>query len=207
MPSPPWRALRVGAPLVLIGLACGGLAEGPDAALTDHGGRCGPMAPIAFWSGEYPSPVIQVDRTVSLAARREPCDVRPSVTCEIPAGLYHPWASQGRYLTLVEPTVYRVDADFVYDDGPAMRAGQTFTVETYLSEGHCSMKHGDTSFAAPCPNHGALPIALIREPTSEPQQLFDPGCGAWLDVDSALFVRPEIQHGQITGYGEVGRTE
>lgn len=207
MPSPLSRSLLTATALLAAGLACAGVVDGPDQALSKGGGRCGAMAAVEFWSGEYPSPVMQVDREVSLPARPDPCDERPSVPCAIPAGLYHPWAGQGRYLTLQESTFYRATAAFTYSEGPALRQGDTLELTHYLAEGMCALVHRGTRFDASCPDADNLPLELIREPATEPQQLFDPGCGAWLDVDSALFVRPEIQHGRITGYGEVGRSE
>jgi hypothetical protein len=179
----------------------------PNPATPSAGaGRCAQgLRRIDFWAGEYPSPVIQVDRQLSVPARRDPCAPAPDTTCALAPGLYHPWADRGEYITLRAPERYRASVATALDESVQVDAGEEIEVITYLSEGYCSFLHRGRQVEAPCPGVGDDALARVSAEPPPPIQLFTGGCGAWVDADDALFQVAGVRQGEITGYGEIGR--
>lgn len=171
--------------------------------------RCGPdIAQIAFWQGEYPGPIVDVRRPVTVPTRADPCDAEATRTCELPVGVYHPWSRGEAFVTLRPRERFRVAAPFTLGEGgPALAAGAEVTVEGYAGEGYCLYGVAGVGVTASCPG---MDDAIALEPLGAPVaansgvQLFRDPCGTWVQVDDALMGTDGIGEGTVLGYGEVG---
>lgn len=174
---------------------------------------------VGLWQGEYPSPVVQVLEEVALPASSGPC--QPATQeCVVAPGLYHPWAG-GRegaataYATVTPTTRYEAKEGGIYEvysDAGAERwpldRGDVIEVGAYYGEGQCELRFGDQTASGECPGVGELAFEELPGTAFEERQLVEIPCyrgvPLWIEVDAALFARPEVTEGVITGYGEVG---
>ncbi|TNE86379.1 MAG: hypothetical protein EP330_21810 [Deltaproteobacteria bacterium] len=204
-------------PVLAVALACGGddtvefevITPAPtdgQPAVLDGGTRCGGdgLQRVNFWQGEYPDPVIDVQKAVSVPAYEDPCDAKPTATCAIDPAVYHPWAKGKGWVTLRGVEKYTATADFTLGD-VAVKQGETVEVPTYLAEGYCMLRVHGKDIEEMCPGVGDHPlVASSSAPLPDEVQLMDPGCGKWVQVDEAFMGRAEVAEGTILGYGEVG---
>lgn len=167
-----------------------------------------------LWVGEYPNPVVQVDRPFTVAVADAPC-AAPSRACTVPAGLYHPWAEglpeAVQFASRVRPVTFVAGAAIAWPDR-TLPAGTEVVVLSYLAEGHCKLRLDGEELDAMCPGvadegpwekrttAGPGDDQLVRVPC-------DGGEPGWLRVDDTLMERPEVRSGQITAYGEAKRAE
>lgn len=171
---------------------------------------------FGFWAGEYPSPVVQIDRPTSATVADQPCGAAQRA-CTVPAGLLHPWATEADAVPGVSfATLRAVDRYAVQQahdlGGVAVQPGDEVVVLTYLSEGFCRVAVGGQALEAECPSNGGAaeqryravggpspdPVQRVRVPCAE-------GAPGWLTIDPAWMARPEVRDGELRGYGEVGK--
>lgn len=225
MPRTIWSLLTLGA---FSALALGSLPsseldemfEEVEVAVAAADGLCpAGTETVPLWQGEYPSPVVQVLEEVALPASAGPC--QPAAEeCVVAPGLYHPWAG-GRegaatgFATVTATTRYRATEGGsyeVYSDAGAERwpldPGDVIEVGAYYGEGQCELRFGSKTASGECPGVGELAFEELPGLDFEERQLVQIPCyrggELWIEVDEALFARPEVTEGVITGYGEVG---
>ena len=101
------------------------------------------MVAASWWSGEYPSPVIDVrsekGKTVTIQAHASlRALTKPRKSCTIESGVYHPWSkghSTETFYSIGQWVYYDVLAD-VSDEG--LKKGDRLNYETYAAEGYCN---------------------------------------------------------------------
>lgn len=175
---------------------------------------------VPTWQGEYPGPIVQVDRPVVVNARLGPCQVAAPVTCTVPAGLYHPWAAgAGGYVTVRGTDRYRARRAVEVEPGGGrvVPAGEVIDVVAYLGEGFCAFGGTWDGVLSSCPEQVADGQGEVFEPLgTEPvgaveQQFFSVACAegpqGWVLAGDALLGTPGVREGVLVGYGEVGRAE
>lgn len=168
------------------------------------------------WSGEYPEPVVDVVSSLELKGRADACDRLPLVSCTVAPGLYHPWAEgELSFATIRSMEKYKVLEE--RQIGPDMVSkGTIITLLRPLSEGFCMYEIGGVEVEAECPGVMAKPdspppLEQVSGSAVEPRQMVQVSCTegqkAWIQVDDALFGRPEIRRGKVTGMGEIAPGE
>jgi hypothetical protein len=190
--------------LLLVSLAQAGPACPDNATLSE------------FWPGEYPGPVVQVNKKLTVEALKQPCGTK-TLTCTVDKGLYHPWSeaqkgSKVSYFSLQPVSSYALLRELSLD-GTSYPRGTVVQELAYLSEGMCSLKVGDRTFPENCPGSGGQEDTWLELKTGqEPVQLRQflrvdcvEGHQAYVVVDEAFLARPKVVKGVITGYGSVGR--
>jgi len=171
--------------------------------------RCtGRVSAIGFWQGEYPGPVVQVDTPLTVPAYVDPCDERPTTTCDVTPGLFHPWVQDTSvaFATVRGENHYRVVGDASVDgpDGTVKLAvGTQISVIAYHGEGFCGFRVAGVPHASGMCPEMASGLEAVDEPDLPEVQLMKPACGAWVVVDDALMARPEVREGQTLGFGDV----
>ena len=165
----------------------------------------------AFWPGEYPSPVVQVNARVSVPARASSCGVPRALRCTLEPGLYHPWSPEpiGEFEEVRASWRYVATRDTELD-GYAFSKGTEVIVPAYLSEGFCLVLVEGVQTEMTCPGMGDDDgfQEIVNPNVGEPEQFLGVQCAegyrAWILVNDALFSYPEIVEGDITGWGMVG---
>lgn len=216
--------LRIAAAITLLtALACGGggasdepiLEEFPVDAPEPAASACPEGVNVAqFWPGEYPSPVVQVTEKLTLMGRAHACGPLER-KCTVAPGLYHPWSVDDPALGYVSVSAVErwkavQDTELSDDEGQPIPvdAGAIIIMESYLAEGYCSLRAGELVFSDECPQ----PPAFEQLPSADypGEQLILAACvegyEALLPV-ADLLSKPEVQEGQILGWGEVGPAE
>jgi hypothetical protein len=74
----------------------------------------------------------------------------------------------------------------------------------YHGEGYCALRVDGKSIDGMCPGVTDDGLEEVPAPEIPEVQLFQASCGTWVQVDEALFERPEVREGDIVGYGRVG---
>ncbi|MFT5584533.1 MAG: hypothetical protein ACI9VR_002118 [Cognaticolwellia sp.] len=162
---------------------------------------------FAFWTGEYPGPIIDVGTAVTVRGTLHPCAVDAIAACTVPAGLYHPWGAENKVeFATVQPILhYQVKTDQEYAGSP-LAAGSDLKVISYLAEGYCLVQLGEGEiFDAECPSESE---SLVQIPETRPsnqlvQVTCTEGTKVWVE-DTALLAAAGVMEGQLLGYGEVG---
>lgn len=158
------------------------------------------------WPGEWPSPVVDVVKAVTLKVRAEPCS-RPSLDCEVPAGIYHPWSDiVAEYVTVRSIDKYTVNKTLDVDELHC-KAGQTIEVTQEFGEGYCGYRVAGKDVTAPCPEMLGDALTRVPGPEREDKELFSVSCGAktgWVEANDALLALPGIRPGSTPEYGKVG---
>ena len=162
---------------------------------------------FAFWTGEYPGPIIDVGTPVTVRGKLHPCAVDTVAACTVPAGLYHPWVAENKTeFATVQPILrYQVKADQEYAGSP-LAAGSDLKVISYLSEGFCMVQVGEGEiFDAECPSESEnlVQIAETRPTTQLVQVTCTEGGLVWIE-DTTLLAAAGVMNGELLGYGEVG---
>lgn len=170
---------------------------------------------FGFWQGEYPSPVVQLDRPLRTKVRTDPCGGTTVKGCTAPAGLYHPWAKDTQrpegtsFGVRTMPEAYTLAKPHSVA-GQKLAQGTTVTVLTYLSEGLCSMEANGQRLEDMCPGTGPHDDTIWKrtggeqpEPVQMVQVRCTGGSTGWLVVDDALMGTAGVREGLLQGYGEV----
>jgi hypothetical protein len=174
----------------------------PDAAGCPEGVVAAPS-----WPGEYPGPVVDVVKAVSVQVRAEPCS-RPSFDCSVPAGLYHPWSEvPSDYVTVRSITKWKLTKDVDVDELHA-KTGDIVEVYQVFGEGYCGYVVAGKEVTAPCPELLGESLTRVEGGRDIPdKQMFSVTCGGrtgWVEENDALFALPEVREGTIPEYGTVG---
>jgi len=172
---------------------------------------------FGFWQGEYPSPIVQLDKQVQVDVLDDPCG-GPARGCALKAGLLHPWATPGQksgqqaFGTRTRTVAYTLLQDHSLA-GETLPKGSKVEVLSYLSEGLCAMHSNGRMLEDMCPGTGAKDDAIWKaegDPNPPATQLVEVACqggpSGWLVVDPALLGRKDVREGQMRGYGEIDRS-
>lgn len=168
---------------------------------------------FSFWQGEYPSPVVQLDKPLRTKVRKDPCGGTTVTGCTMPKGLYHPWAQDkhmpkgASFAVRTMPERWRTTKTMGL--GRTQRkAGTEVEVLSYLAEGFCMMKVDDVLFEDTCPGVAGEGWTRIGPDDAPSQQLIEVPCEGgstgWLEVTEGLMNQPGVREGEMQGYGEVG---
>lgn len=180
-----------------------------------------------FWSGEYPTPVIDVTENTTITAYQSLRTLDKPVACTISQGLYHPWSETSNsvmlYYTIAAVNSYSVVRDFTLEEANVssdpMISGVEFSIGDqvvnviYLSEGWCrgtqrtpSGQRTDVDFF--CDDITTSDnLRVIQEDWDYQEQWMYLSCSEGYTAfvqDQSLLAQPKIKEGQILGYGEVG---
>ena len=166
------------------------------------------------WPGEYPSPVLQVNSPTLMAAQSNPCDTSATISCAVPAGLYHPWSevTEAKYSTVGPVTTY-VTLKELELGGKTLPPDTKVVEQYYSSEGMCGLLINGESVDDMCPSN--------QDTTNLYKELPNPsadfglhqyvqvtcvnGKKGWL-LASTLLEKEEVVTGSISQYGEVAPT-
>lgn len=174
------------------------------------------MLAYNFWSGEYPSPVIDVQADLNKTRKimgyptlRKP---NKKKSCTIKAGIYHPWSQDKtsliNYYTIVPNVRYLVERSTMLDN-IRLKKGDELNEEIYLSEGFCSyLLNGESAVETMCLGAEDKRFKRIESPSHPAEQWLYLRCmeGDKLFVqDSDLLTQTGVVEGQIIGYGEVAK--
>ncbi|MBW1881066.1 MAG: hypothetical protein JRJ84_22160, partial [Deltaproteobacteria bacterium] len=138
-----------------------------------------------------------------------PCDSKPDATCRLEPGLYHPWppGAGSAFATLRPIDRFRATRPGEVGDGEttlSFAEGTTVEVLGYHGEGYCALRIDGKHIDGMCPGVSEDGLEEVPAPERPEIQLFQAPCGTWVQVDDALFERPEVQEGDIVEYGRVG---
>lgn len=162
---------------------------------------------FAFWTGEYPGPIIDVGEPVTVRGKTHPCATDAIAACTVPAGLYHPWVAENTVeFATVQPILrYQVKADQEYAGSP-LATGADLKVISYLAEGYCLVQVGEGEiFDAECPSESETLVQIPESrPTTQLVQVACTGGGLVWIQDTALLAASGVMEGELLGYGEVG---
>ena len=181
------------------------------------------------WSGEYPSPVIDVNSknkkgTTTVTGYKFLQTLDQPVQCKIKNGLYHPWSDSGRsanrYYTIAKSPKYLVIKDNSALTVPT-KIGTLVSDVIYLSEGFCAANTLDNRST---PKKTIAQVAVgfecseldnesnfrkISEHNTfeDAEQWINVTCASGEKVyvqDQTLLQADGVKEGEITGYGSVG---
>ncbi len=168
-----------------------------------------------YWQGEYPGPVVQVNRTLAVEVRDDPCG-GPLRACTAPPGLYHQWAEGANtppsgtdWATLAGTAEYRLRKSISLD-GVQVAAGESVMVLSYIAEGFCRLSAIGRVFEESCPGMDGNSDEVweeVRSMAVDPVQLLRVPCvGAapgWLVVNDAWMATPGVSQGNMPDFGVV----
>ena len=172
---------------------------------------------FSFWQGEYPEPVVQLDRPLRTRVLTDPCGGSVTRGCSAPAGLYHPWADRKdtpdgtSFAVRTMPSSYTLRRDHSVGGTP-LKKGDTVEVLTTLSEGFCTLSASGRVLEGRCPSDAPSSDTWRRtSPDSPPdiQMIQVPCVGGntgWLVVDDAFMEQDGVREGQLHGHGDVARS-
>ena len=193
----------------------------PDAArLVAHRGDsqkflgC-PAGTFAYdgWSGEYPLPIVQVNKTITVDALTNICETKPTLKCTVEPGLYNPWSNLSEADFKTVGAVHRfMTLKTVEFFDMTVPEGTEVIEQRYLAEGQCSLVINGQSTQGYCPSNGDREGSFKALPNASPdfvnQQYLGINCNeghkGWIHITDAFMALPDVQEGQILGYGSVG---
>ena len=179
------------------------------------------MVIYAFWSGEYPRPVIQIKgvrngwttvqgyRSLSEPKRRRDCTVR--------SGIYHPWSDDEisliDYYSLIPQVNYTALKNTKLDERRIKRGDRLYN-EVYLAEGSCTYKLNNRKYITTTCIENAIEGSIensrefrrTKAPAHPREQWLYLRCREGYNVfvqDRDLLQQPNVTKGKITGYGKV----
>jgi|GEM_PF-7056567 len=177
-----------------------------------------PEGTVAYdgWSGEYPGPIFQVNKELTVDARSNVCEHKSTLKCTISPGLYHPWseiseagfktvATTSRFVTLKEVDFWDVKVP----------KGTEIIEQFYAAEGQCGLIINGQLYQDMCPSNGDRPETFKELPNPNKdfaaRQFLGVDCTegqrAWILIDDALMKNSSISEGELLGYGEVAPTK
>lgn len=172
------------------------------------------MIAYNFWSGEYPEPVIYVQpsqgrwgKVMGYSSLR---NIVKRKQCTVKSGIYHPWSNDKisliNYYSIVPRKSYLVQRDTAFE-GQKFKKGDKLVNEVYLSEGFCSYILNDQKERLVTHCIGEVTqFKSTKYPSHPSEQWLYLSCKEGYKVfvqDSDLLTQPDINKGQISGYGEV----
>jgi hypothetical protein len=144
-----------------------------------------------FWSGEWPSPIIDIQASQKKAVTKVQAyknlrDPQPSdkIQCTIKNGFYHPWSKDNTsailYYTLVDTADYKVVREVVDETNTVYPVGAKLLDVVYYAENYCGaiLKIGKNMRAvtASCPffesNPGFVRTSKVEEPAFREQWIY-----------------------------------
>ncbi len=187
--------------------------EGPPA--------CRPgMVRQDHWPGEWPEPILYLEREVVLEGVLDPCTTGPKVACAVAPGVYHPWSAAttgADFASLSKRAVYESSRGFnvLVDGSPrSYPPGTRVYGLGYLGEGFCSFWVDGHTTEWMCPDVADEPegpgLRVLEAGGGEAIRLFGAMCAGrggervWIAVDDALLGTSGVGRGVFVEYGEVG---
>ena len=105
---------------------------------------------LPFWSGEYPDPVLVVEKEISVTGFTDTCFVE-NKSCTIPKGIYHPWSDiDSEYISLRDPVVYEAKKGISSDLKDYPSNIQLYW-EGYVTQDKCAYRIGTDRWIGDCP--------------------------------------------------------
>lgn len=171
----------------------------------------------AFWSGEYPQPVINVgadkNGTTKIQGFKSLRALNDKIECTIANGIYHPWSkthsSINIFYTVVAVDEYLSLSPQQLDEVKLPKDTKISNV-IYLAEGSCqaSIKERAQGIVFQCDElDDTSRFKKISSPQNwKPEQWLLLNCNERHQAfvrDSDLLTQPGVTEGQIKGYGEV----
>ncbi len=192
----------------------GGASPTPVGVTFDEAGSATcPEGVIAApgWPGEYPTPVVDLMEPIRVKGRTHPCAESATVACEVPPGLYHPWAGDAQDFVTVR-AVQRFEATGRVKIGNhKVKPGTLVEMTQDLGEGFCQYQIEGETLQAQCPQLITSKLSPVSGATRAPVQLMRVPCRtgegtthAWLEVDKAMMAHAKVREGKILEYGRVG---
>ena len=174
-----------------------------------------------FWSGEYPSPVVNVlaDTKIDGVINYRKKTKSNIKACTLPRGQYHPWSMENkdRYVSGQPILHYKARSrTMLHGVIKGQKRGSRFplrknsliSVFSYLSEGQCLLSVGKKAIelVAECPDPKKFePLNKVN--MGRERQLFKADCKegfiAWIEVNKALFKNKSIEQGSHMGWGKL----
>ena len=169
-----------------------------------------------FWSGEYPSPVIDVSSrkpgTTTVKGYKSLRDPKEPVNCTIKNGLYHPWAkekaSAANFYSIVAIEEYLSLKQQVLD-GTELKKGDLIIDLIYHGEGSCGARvaknRKEIEFQCDTVQQSAG-FKALKQPDNFAEQWLRMKCAEKYDAfvhAAALLKQKGVSRGDITGYGEI----
>ena len=164
-----------------------------------------------YWEGEYPGPVVVLDKAQELQVRAKLCDKQATTSCLVKAGMYHPWSQQElNFATLTGIVTYKALVAF-RSKTRQYPAGTVVQQVGSLGEGYCLLQVQDDRWAALCPDvpsqSGSIEFEQLEYTKVQTKKFVQVSCGnnqrGWLEVNEKIFDSPTVRRGVITGYGKI----
>lgn len=191
-------------------------------------GKTKTMLAYNNWSGEYPGPVIDVPKNMTVVGYKSLRKLTEKKSCNIKKGLYHPWGkSPSAYNLYTISDVLRYTATqkvemeemFVYENGNSIEVGSidkgdVITNVIYLSEGWCSAGLNRV-------DQDSVKVEFFCDYSLDKEGMKNNNPGAslnnyeqWVHLkcenggsvfvqDKDFLSQPGVREGQITGYGSI----
>jgi hypothetical protein len=165
------------------------------------------------WSGEYPLPIVQVNKTITVDALTNICEKKPTLKCTVKPGLYNPWSeiSQADFKTVGAVRRFMTLKTVEFFD-VTVPEGTEVIEQFYMAEGQCGLVINGQSAEGYCPSNGDREGSFKSLPNASPdfvnQQYLGIDCTeghkGWVHITDAFMTLPNVQEGEILGYGSVG---
>lgn len=177
------------------------------------------------WSGEYPSPVIDVQsnkpgKTTTVkgyASLREPKNKK---SCTIKNGLYHPWSTtESSAINLYSiigvndvQALHDIDVKGEADGTDFIKKGDQILNVYYMAENYCggTLKAGkkltEIGFSCDLIGEEEGSFKQVKKTEAPTEQWIYLQCAEGYNVfvqDGKLLNQPKVKQGNITGYGEI----
>ena len=165
------------------------------------------------WSGEYPTPIVQVNKTITVDALTNICEKKPTLKCTVKPGLYNPWSeiSKADFKTVGGVRRFMTLKKVEFFDA-TVPEGTEVIEQFYMAEGMCGLVINGQSAEGYCPSNGDEKGSFKPLPNASPdfvnQQYLGIDCTeghkGWIHITDAFMNLPNVQEGEILGYGSVG---
>lgn len=171
------------------------------------------MIAYNFWSGEYPSPVIDVQvkqkKWLKIKGYKSLRKLTQPKNCTIKTGIYHPWSKDKisviNYYSIIPKVDYLAKKATIFDE-KKFKKGDKLKHEVYLSEGFCSYDlNNKKRFESTCIGK-MKPFERTEYPSHAAEQWLYLSCKEGHKVfvqDNDLLSQPHVKKGKIAAYGEV----